>query len=640
MKNLILLIYPALWLGATFYHARIVKRGGVDPSFLDKDQTRMIQAFSCIGVVLHHLTQQITSYGIYNKGPITVLNYMGFLFTALFFFFSGFGLMTSLQTKPDYLKSFLYRRLPSVLIPFWTVNVLGVILNTAGYGAHRTAVQILSEIFGITLINSNGWFIVEIVILYLLFWLIFRLIPNRDVALALLCIATVLLIRYSFFQGHDVPGNKVHWFRGEWWFNSTIAFPVGLLTARFRKRLAGSSRAHLTLLLILFLVLAAVTFAISVRFVNRYGYYTDAASSHAIRNAAVTLASQMAACCAFIGFIVLLNSKVILDSPVMRYVGGISRELFLIHGYFVNRIFAQVRMKDFTRFAVVLALSFACTAVLSPCIRYLTARIVSGLSALAANLAKAKARRERIAREMGKIPRPHRAIRLKAFLPAMVLCILAACILIPVGKDLIARTQFREEWEAIRQAEAGSEVLWGRFKTDPSGLGRQRLGWIVIAKDKEKVCLVTREGIDAGCYYQKHQSVSWEESDLRKRLNSEAFLNAFSKYEKQKLLLVEDDYVTLLTVKQAMEAFPSQAERVLCVTPEAVRRGANADPVTHHSVWYGKGYCYSWWWLRGEKNQKSVTAPIVDLEGNVLTDRKVVNKPDGAIRPVLWIDVS
>ena len=131
MKALILLVYPALWLGAVFFRARIAKHDEGSSSFLLQDQTRMIQAFACIGVVLHHLTQQITSYGVFNKGPVTVLNDMGFLFTALFFFFSGYGLITSLQTKPDYLKTFLYRRLPSVLIPFWTVNVLGVILNTA-----------------------------------------------------------------------------------------------------------------------------------------------------------------------------------------------------------------------------------------------------------------------------------------------------------------------------------------------------------------------------------------------------------------------------------------------------------------------------------------------------------------------------
>ena len=640
MKALILLVYPALWLGAVFFRARIAKHDEGSSSFLLQDQTRMIQAFACIGVVLHHLTQQITSYGVFNKGPVTVLNDMGFLFTALFFFFSGYGLITSLQTKPDYLKTFLYRRLPSVLIPFWAVNVLGVLLNTAGYGAHRTAAQILSEIFGITLVNSNGWFIVEIVILYLLFWLIFRLIPNRDAALALLCIAALLLIRYSFFQGHDVPGNKVHWFRGEWWFNSTIAFPAGLLTARFQKRLAGYSRRHLIPLLLLFLVLSAVTFFISVRCVNRYGYYTDPTSSHAVRNAAVTLASQMAACCTFIGFVVLLNQKVILNSPIMRYVAGISRELFLIHGYFVNRVFAQVRMKDFTRFAAVLVCSFACTALLSPGIRYLTALTVKGLSALAADLAASRARRVRIAREMGKAPRPRRTIRLKALLPAAVICLLAAGILVPAGKDLLARKEFREEWESVRQAKVGSEILWGRYKTDPSGLGRQRLRWTVIARDGEKVCLTTLEGIDAGCYFQKHRSISWEESDVRKMLNSEAFLSTFSKYEKQKLIPVEEDFVTLLTVKQVMEAFPSPAERVLSVTPEAVRRGANADPVTHHKSWYRKGYCYSWWWLRGEKGERSVTVPIVDQEGNVVTDRKAVNKPDGAIRPVLWIDAS
>ena len=92
------------------------------------------------------------------------------------------------------------------------------------------------NISGITLINSNGWFIVEITVFYLLFYLIFRLVRNRDAALVLLCMAVAGIMIFSFFQGHDPVVAKVHWFRGEWWYNSTISFIFGLVFARFRAR--------------------------------------------------------------------------------------------------------------------------------------------------------------------------------------------------------------------------------------------------------------------------------------------------------------------------------------------------------------------------------------------------------------------
>ena len=54
------------------------------------------------------------------------------------------------------------------------------------YGIHYNFRESLENIFGITLINGNGWFIVEIVLLYLLFYALFTLIKNKDVALFLL----------------------------------------------------------------------------------------------------------------------------------------------------------------------------------------------------------------------------------------------------------------------------------------------------------------------------------------------------------------------------------------------------------------------------------------------------------------------
>lgn len=97
MNHILLLAYPAALVIFTCFHARLTRGGRVSDGFLSLEQTHMIQAFACIGVILHHVTQQITAYGIYDKGPISLFNDIGILFTALFFFFSGYGLITSLQ---------------------------------------------------------------------------------------------------------------------------------------------------------------------------------------------------------------------------------------------------------------------------------------------------------------------------------------------------------------------------------------------------------------------------------------------------------------------------------------------------------------------------------------------------------------
>ena len=381
MTDLLLLIYPALLFLLVFWKARLPEKGGGNAGFLCLEQTKMIQAGACVGIILHHMTQKITFYGAGYRGPLVVFAYMGILFTSIFFFFSGYGLITSVYTREDYLRKFLYTRLPTVLIPFWVINALGVLLNTQVYGMHWDTAEIWERILGITLVNGNGWFIIEITVLYLIFYILFRLIRNKNIALALLCVVTVALIVYSLHQGLNPSGAGAHWFRGEWWYNSTSVFIFGLLFARFREKITGFFRKHYKVLIVLFTVLMVVTFYISVCCVLRLGYYRK--DSLALYSSIVTLISQTAACLSFTVFVLLIHMKLSIGNRALKYMSTLSLELFLIHGYFVSYIFTYVSMNNFLRYAVVLACSIACSALVSPCVRWLVRQTVRLLSRIA-----------------------------------------------------------------------------------------------------------------------------------------------------------------------------------------------------------------------------------------------------------------
>ena len=103
------------------------------------------------------------------------------------------------------------------------------------------------------------------------------------------------------------------------------------------------------------------------------------------------------------------------------------------------------------------------------------------------------------------------------------------------------------------------------------------------------------------------------------------------------MLETDGDLVTLLTVKQALEYFTTDDERTMCITEAARRRGVNVDRLSHEDVWFNRSYSYSWWWLRGAPGEKAITAPIIDLEGQVCPAVRLVNKPSGAIRPVIRV---
>lgn len=667
-----LLIYPAILLLTALGGARFSGKGAGSPEYLCPQQTGLIRAAACVGIIFHHIAQQITSYGIYRDNPVVIFNDTGFWFTSLFFFFSGYGLVTSLYHKPDYLNRFLQKRLPGVLIPFWVINLLGVLLNISAYGIRYRKAEILYLIFGIRLVNSNGWFFVEITLLYLAFYVLFRLIRNRDAALFLLCLFTLAMMAYSFFQGHDPAGAQVHWFRGEWWYNSTVTFIAGLLFARFRCRRkrglqeggasaegiacqgnAPSVRAYAGMVL-LSATLCAVSLYLSIFCVRRYGYYQTGAASFIRYSAWITLLSQMAACLFFAAFVAVLHLRLVIGNRILRFVSSLSRELFLVHGYFVTRIFQSVRMSMFLRFAAVLACSIACCAVLTPCVNFLVRQVTTALLRVSGSVKAWQG-----AAALKKADTRQGKKNWKARIGACAAVGAAALASAAVCRDLIFRTQYAKELETLRTAKTGDQVQWGRYEMDPARPGRERVPWIVIRREGEHVCLLSEYGLAGSCYRQKHEAVSWEESDLRSLLNSTAFTGMFSRYEKMSMVPFavreggdtvfggagvsdggKEDLVSLLTAQQARDVFATDAERVLSITESAWHSGTNADRVSHKKVWYERGYCNSWWWLRGSENDRSITAPIVDMYGSVLADTKYVNKPGGAVRPVIWVNCS
>ncbi len=632
MQEAFLMIYPALWIVMIFYGAGVSKKGETASSFLCLEQSKMIQACACIGIILHHVTQQITVYGLRPKGPVTIFSYTGFIFSGLFFFFSGYGLILSLDNKADYLKTFLQKRLPAVLIPFWFINLCIVLSDRFFFGVKNNLIVSLKNIFGITLINGNGWFIIEIVILYLIFYSLFWLIRNRDIALFLLCLCTVIIILFGFGRGHDPSGNQSHWFRGEWWFNSTIAFAFGLVFARFRATIVGFSKRFYPAVTALSAITSVLLVYASYYTVKYYGYYHDKIV-RGRRDALLTLGVQMLACIVITYFVVLLNMKVTLGNPVLKRISSIQLPLFLVHGYFANRVFGGLEISDFIRYGVVLLSGIAGAALLALPTDFLVKEITKRLTSIrivgdtleAKNREKLRQRRNKILRITGAV--------------AVVLCLLTTLAL-TIGRSVILGKEFEQEIELIKTAKVGDVVAFGRFDTDLSRYGKERVSWIIVKDEGEKKCLLSEKGLGGSYYYQRHEEISWEGSDLRKLLAAGEYSEMFSADEVAVILPQDGDMLTLLTVKEAQELFSSDEERELDITDAAEKNGTNVNILSKANNWDMKNYRSSWWWLRGDKGINSITAPIVTVDGVISPDEKPVNKPGGAIRQVIWVDIN
>lgn len=332
--------------------------------FISLKQSKAIQGICAILIIVHHLAQRLQ----YAK-PLQMFLDAGILFVGIFFFCSGYGLIKSLRQKPDYLNHFLKKRLVTVLVPFYVVNLvfLAYAFATGAFSSLK-GVELVKELFfritGIKLLNSNAWFIVVITLLYIGFFIFFRFLKER-LAYVLMLLYIVGMLVLGLYIDHGE-----WWFQGEWWYNTTFLFYIGMLFARFEKPLANGMKK----LYYILLPLAGVGFVFMYRFSNKVLYeisywceYNPVLSRTEIfTGRAIILVTQIAAVFLFVLTILLISMKLQFHNPVLEFIGSISLEIYLIHDFFLQ--FYQSKFvylsKEVTYVYAVIGSAFAAAVIL------------------------------------------------------------------------------------------------------------------------------------------------------------------------------------------------------------------------------------------------------------------------------------
>ncbi|MFS2389084.1 acyltransferase family protein [Bacteroides fragilis] len=139
----------------------------------------------------------------------------GSLSVSIFFFLSGYGLMCSYSLKgKKYLEGFCIHRISKIIIPLLTayiiyIPILRLINHTGGI------IEAIQRLFSSNPLLPYSWYVTEITLLYLLFYLVMRFIPRYK--LPALSLAIVFMLAGMLLAG--LP---------HWWINASPCFIIGL----------------------------------------------------------------------------------------------------------------------------------------------------------------------------------------------------------------------------------------------------------------------------------------------------------------------------------------------------------------------------------------------------------------------------
>lgn len=316
------------------------------------EATMPIRGIAALGVIFHHISQNGDFQKLHLMSPFVNA---GFLFVAVFMFFSGYGLIKSLDAKPGYLKGFFSRRLPVILVPYY-VSILFCIIWRLIEHASYTPLQWLSYALGVAMINEYAWYPITLLFLYLAFYFCVGKIKNRNLSLILVLLFIVFLGAVFAVNGHFAwwygkknwwlsfnpnpkwwTAQKVFWFSGEWWVNSAIAFWVGLFVASKERAVRKFFKRLYWLWLA---VLAGLVWAASVLnsfMQGKFGYWTEySGMGPGICNKFITFLGQLPYVALFALLLYVLLMKVKTSNPVTRFLGKISYETYMMNFLAIN----------------------------------------------------------------------------------------------------------------------------------------------------------------------------------------------------------------------------------------------------------------------------------------------------------------
>lgn len=202
--------------------------------------------------------------------------------------------------------------------------------------------------------------------------------------------------------------------------------------------------------------------------------------------------------------------------------------------------------------------------------------------------------------------------------------------------------------EKLKSLKVGYRVEFGTYEQDNNlSNGKEPVEWYVLAKENNKILLISKYVLDCKPYNATRNDVTWETSSLREWLNDTFINNAFSLKEEAMIMNTRisadknpsfttnpgnetRDKVFILSVKEANDYLGSFGAKNSEPTDYVIANRLDDKNDSKEDCWY---------WLRSPGNTLdsaafSYSSGLINEMGFYVDYNKI------GIRPAMWIDIS
>lgn len=281
----------------------------------------------------------------------------GHLGVALFFFLSGYGLQEKVRENEAYLKGFLKKRIVKLYIPYLVATFVYIIIRLV-FGIMYTIKEILISLGGFYTIVNFSWYIFLQLVLYLVFWFIYKKCDDNQRRIKALTVVILLIM-----------GVCVVLHLPSYYYVSLFAFPLGVIVSEYQQSIIKITQGGMG---IIFITLSTIVCVLCFSGMAASVCTCIFQSNNGLLK--VVERGEMILCdISFTIIIVLVCSRIELKSKFFTQLGMISYEIYLFQGLFIKLFSETISLNN--NFVFTISVSI-CVIITSIVLNKLNGRLV------------------------------------------------------------------------------------------------------------------------------------------------------------------------------------------------------------------------------------------------------------------------
>nr|WP_296099763.1 acyltransferase [uncultured Mediterraneibacter sp.] len=255
-----------------------------------------MKGMAAILIVFSHAHYYSTSLGL-----MRVFKPFGYIGVSLFFFCSGYGVMSQYILDKNYLNGFIAKRFRSVYIPFLMATFTYALFIR---DINIDFVKLIKNVFLMDRILPFAWYVPVILVWYLLFFFVLKIVRDSKKACVIFLCANTLWYVIGYLLGMS-----------SFYYNSTICLTIGCFVALEKKICHILSKLKS-------LVLVATAFILSVVLLGLLGEKSNLIYSTCIFTSSIL----------FVLFLLSIGTKITFEGNIPKVLGNYSYEVYLTQG--------------------------------------------------------------------------------------------------------------------------------------------------------------------------------------------------------------------------------------------------------------------------------------------------------------------